>query len=205
MNQIDGQISLTDLFDLMSPQKKTMEPPILLREGQKVYKVIRGDVEECIVTGRSWVCFETNRGYTLKRLGGCWDVVWNDSIGVNLFTDLKEANEKTEKYLIENDCIRAGDIKAKEVFAYKYLYNDREIVSFYAVLEDDTVYYKYGGMYEHIGTMKEMAGFEKDMHNDRKRDGYEEIADYLPVFTNMYKCKNDTWLYAAARYQYFNC
>lgn len=205
MKQIDGQISLTDLFDLMPPQTKTMEPPILLHEGQKVYKVVRGDVEECIVTGRSWVCLETDRGYTLKQIGGCWDTAWNSSIGENLFTDPKEASEKAEHYLIENDHIRADDIKAKEVFAYKYLYNDREITRFYAVLEDDTVYYKYGSMYEHIGTMKEMSEFKKDMHNDRKRDGYEEIADYLPVFANMYKCRHNTWLYAAARYQYFNC
>lgn len=206
MKDIVGQISLVDFMDFLSPQTKPNEPQILLYEGQKVYKVFRGDVGECIVTGeKSWICGENNRGYRLKRIDGCWDVTWNDSIGLNVFTDLHEAHEKAENYIRDNDCIRAKDINAKEVVAYRYLYDSREITQFYAVLDDGTVYYRYGGMYEHIGSKKEIAKFENERNENRKRHlGYEEIKDYYPVFVNMYKCSNSDWLYATARYQYID-
>lgn len=205
MKDIVGQISLTDLFNFMSPQVKKEEPPILLHEGQKVYKVVRGDVEEHIVTGeKSWVCGENNRGYRLKRISGCWDVTWNRSIGVNVFTDLQEANVKAEKYIAENDCILAGNIKAKAVVAYRYLYDGREIIQYYAVLDDEAVYFHYASQYRHIGKKKEIIQFEKDREKNRKREEYEEIEDYQPVFANMYKCKNDSWIYAEAKYQYLD-
>ena len=74
MNQCDGQISLMDMMNFFT-QPDEKEPSVLLSEGQHVYKVIRGDVEEHIVTGETWTCGENNRGYRLKRISGCWDVV----------------------------------------------------------------------------------------------------------------------------------
>lgn len=205
MKDIVGQISLTDFIDFLSPKQKPNEPPMLLCEGQKVYKVIRGDVEECIATGETWAYCENGRGYRLKRMDGLWDATWNSSIGLNVFTDMQKAIEEAEKYIKDNDCIRAKDINAKDVVAYRYLYNEREITQFYAVLDDGTVYYKYGGMYEHIGRKKEIVKFENERNSNRKRHlGYEEIMDYHPAFVNMYKCGNSNWLYATARYQYIN-
>lgn len=204
MKDIAGQISLADLFELMSPQKKTDEPPTLLFEGQKVYKVIRGDVEEHIVTGETWECGEKNRGYRLKRVSGCWDVIWNTSIGLSVFTDLDEARKKAEQYFTENECIRAEDIKAKDVVAYRYVYNGMEITNFYAVLDNGMIYYNYGSMYEHIGDRKEIAKFEEEMRENQNCEGYQKIESYQPVFKNMYKCKHDNWKYAEARFQYIN-
>ena len=113
--------------------------------------------------------------------------------------------QEAEKYIKDNDCMRAKDINAKDVVAYRYLYNEREITQFYAVLDDGTVYYKYGGMYEHIGRSEEAARFEKERDSNKKRYlGYEELTDYRPAFRNMYKCVNSDWLYATARYQYIN-
>lgn len=203
MKDIEGQISLTDLFNFMSPQVKKEEPPILLHEGQRVYKVVRGDVEEHIVTGESWICGENERGYRLKRVAGCWDATWNRSVGVYVFTDLHEANAKAEQYISENDCILADNIIAKEVVAYKYFYDGREIISFYAILEDDTIYFHYGCIYEHIGKKEEISKFENKRNENLKQEGYEEIQDYHAVFHNMYRCKDNEWIYAAARYQYF--
>lgn len=200
MKDIAGQISLTDLLDFMSPQIKKTEAPIMLCEDQKVYKVIRGDVEECVVTGKTWTCGENNRGYRLKRISGCWDVVWNTSIGVSVFTDLSEANKKAEQYISQNECMRAEDIKAKKVVAYRYIYNEREIINFYAALENGDVYFHYGGMYEHIGKSKEIDKFEEDRNEHIKYDGYMDLDCYKPEFANMYKCKHDSWLYAEARY-----
>lgn len=204
MKDIAGQISITDYMNFLYSQPKPKEPQILLYEGQKVYKVIRGDVDEHIVTGETWVCGENNRGYRLKRISGCWDVVWNTSIGVSVFTDKSDANKKAEQYFAENECIRTEDIKAKEVVAYRYVYNGTEITNFYAVLNDGMIYYHYGSIYEHIGTRKEIAEFEKNMHECMEQNICEEIADYRPVFHNMYKCNGGSWKYAEARYQYIN-
>lgn len=55
------QLSFFDL-DLLE-----REPDVLLKEGQTVYKVIRGDVEELIYIGGTWLCNEgKERGYRLK-------------------------------------------------------------------------------------------------------------------------------------------
>lgn len=51
------------------------EPPHLLREGQTVYKVVRGDVETHIITGETWTCSEGNRGYRLKRMVICYSKI----------------------------------------------------------------------------------------------------------------------------------
>lgn len=205
MKDIEGQISLTDLFELISPQQKFDEPPILLHEGQRVYKVVRGDVEEHIVTGESWTCGEENRGYRLKRVGGCWDCTWNTQINNRVvFTDRIRADQEANKYLSENEHILAKDIRATNVVAYRYKYNDNEFVDFYAVLKNGDVYYHYGSMYEHIGDKKEIKSFEKKKHECMGRNVCEEIEDYQPVFHNMYKRKNEKWKYAAARYQYIN-
>ena len=59
-------------------------------------------------------------------------------------------------------------------------------------------------MYEHIGKAKEIKKFEEDRRNHIDSGGYKELNNYQPVFANMYKCKHDSWLYAAAQYESFN-
>lgn len=82
MVQCAGQMSLMDLY---APLIAANEPPILLTEGQTLYKVVRGDIEMDIVTGETWTCGEGNRGYRLKRIGGCWDCTWNVQINKVVF------------------------------------------------------------------------------------------------------------------------
>lgn len=201
---IEGQISLADLMDFYAPQQKTDEPPIMLQEGQKVYKVIRGDIEEHIVIGGTWKCGENNRGYRLESVSGRCDVIWNTSIGLNAFSDMEEARKKAEQYFEEHYCIRAESIKANETVAYRYLYNGKVVLQFYSVLEDGMTYYHYGSMYDHIGGRKEIKEFEKQMSERKNCEGYKILTGYQPVFSNMYKCNDREWKYAAARYQYIN-
>lgn len=78
MKQCEGQISLMDL--ITSTATKDV-PLILLAEGQTVYKVVRGDIETHIVTGKTWTCGGDNRGYDLDG-----DVTWNSQIGKIIFT-----------------------------------------------------------------------------------------------------------------------
>jgi hypothetical protein len=200
MIQCEGQLSL---MDLLSPIAADNEPPRLLREGQMVYKVVRGDVETHMVTGETWTCGEGNRGYRLKRIGGCWDSTWNLQINKTVFTDLEVAKRVAEQYLAENEHILAHDIRAIRVVAYRYKYNGRGITNFYAVLKDGNVYYRYGSMYEHIGKENEIKEFEKGRKKYIDFCGYKELKDYQPEYANMYKCsKKGTWLYAAARYEF---
>lgn len=200
MNQCDGQISLMDMMNFFT-QPDEKEPPVLLSEGQHVYKVVRGDIEEHIVTGETWTCGEGNRGYRLQRVGGCYDCTWNTQIDDSVvFTDRMRAEHDAEKYLSENEHIIGENIKAKKVVAYRYIYNEREIINFYAALENGDVYFHYGSMYEHIGKSKEIDKFEEDRNKHIESDGYMDLDCYKPEFANMYKCKHDSWIYAEARY-----
>lgn len=200
MIQCEGQLSL---MDLLSPIAADNEPPRLLREGQAVYKVVRGDIEIHIVTGKTWTCGEGNRGYRLKRIDGCWDSTWNTQINKVVFTDREFAESVATQYLAENEHILAQDIRATNVVAYQYEYNDRIITNFYSVLENGNVYYHYGSMFEHIGKENEIEKFEEDRREHIGSYGYIELKDYHPEYVNMYKCaKQGTWLYAAARYEF---
>ena len=196
--ECERQISLKDLMDLIAPVVVDNEPPILLSEGQTVYKVVRGDVEECIAEGRTWVCGEDNRGYDLDK-----GMAWNTQIDKVVFTDLEAAKRVAERYLAEHEHVLGKDIRATEVVAYRYMYNGLEIVNFYAVLENGDVYFRYGGMYEHIGKENEIKKFEMDRKKCVEFFGYAELKDFQPEYANMYKCaKRGAWLYAKAQYEF---
>ena len=200
MIQCEGQMSL---MDLLAPAVVNKEPPILLSEGQTVYKVVRGDVETHVVTGETWTCNESNRGDRLKRMDGCWDCTWNTQINKVVFEDRGYAESVATRYLAENEHILAQNICATNVVAYQYEYNDRKITNFYSVLENGNVYYNYGSMYEHIGKYDEIKKFEEDRMRHIDSYGYTELKEYHPKYANMYKCKkHGAWLYAKARYEF---
>lgn len=201
MKQCEGQMSLADLI---APGANNDEPPILLSEGQAVYKVVRGDVETHIVTDETWTCGEDNRGYRLKRIAGCWDCTWNTQIGKVIFADLRTARRVAEQYLAENEHVLARDIQTTEVIAYRYIYDSYEIINFYSVLKNGDVYFRYGSMYDHIGKKAEIKVFEKDRKKFIQYYGYAELKGYQPKYANMYKCsEHGAWLYATARYNFF--
>lgn len=68
------------------------EPEVLLNVSQHIYKVVRGDVDELIYTGETWLCDEgKERGYRLKHLKGCYDCTWNREIGSIVFYNREDA------------------------------------------------------------------------------------------------------------------
>lgn len=196
MIQCEGQMSL---MDLLAPVATDNEPPRLLSAGQTVYKVVRGDVEECIVGERTWACGEGNRGYDLDK-----GMAWNTQIGRSVFTEREPAERVAAQYLSEHEHILGKDIRAARVVAYRYMYFDREVINFYAVLENGDVYFHYGSMYQHIGKKAEIKKFEKDRSEHIESAWYEELSDFQPEYKTMYKCKRDKWLYAEAEYEYFS-
>lgn len=194
MIQCEGQMNL---MDLIVPETTPNEAPVMLREGQKVYKVVRGDVYEHTVGGRTWNCGNNNRGYDLD-----YDTTWNTQIGRYVFTDRESADKVAAQYLEENlQHILGKDIRTTEVVAYRVCPNERDVIQWYAVLENGDIYFHYGSKYEHIGKKKEIKQFEENRKYYIGSDGYTELQDYKPEFKNMYKCdKSDAWLYAEARY-----
>lgn len=196
MNQCEGQMSLMDLLD---PVATDNEPPRLLSAGQTVYKVVRGDVEECIVGERTWACGEDNRGYDLDK-----GVTWNTQIDDVVFTEREPAERMAKQYLLEHEHILGKDIRETRVVAYRYMYYDREVINFYAVLENGDVYFRYGSMYHHIGKEDEIKEFEKARIKYIESAGYEELSDFQPEYKTMYKRKHKSWLYAEAGFEYFS-
>lgn len=194
MIQCEGQMNL---MDLLAPETTSNETPVMLTEGQKVYKVVRGDVYEHTVGGRTWNCGNNNRGYDLD-----YDTTWNTQIGRYVFTDRESADKVAAQYLEENlQHILGKDIRTTEVVAYRGCPNERDVIQWYAVLENGDIYFHYGSKYEHIGKKKEIKQFEENRKYYIGTDGYTELQDYKPEFKNMYKCnKSDAWLYAEARY-----
>lgn len=196
MIQCEGQMSL---MDLLTPVATGNEPPRLLSAGQTVYKVVRGDVEECIVGERTWACGTDNRGYDLDK-----GVTWNTQIDEVVFTEREPAERVAEQYLLENEHILGKDIRATRVVAYRYKYYDREVINFYAVLGNGDVYFRYGSMYQHIGKKDEIKEFEKARSKHIESAEYEELSDFQPEYKTMYKRKHKSWLYAEAGFEYFS-
>ncbi len=196
MIQCEGQMSLMDLF---APVAIDNEPPRLLSAGQMVYKVVRGDVEECIVGERTWACCGDDRGYDLDK-----GMAWNTQINEVVFIERESAERMAAQYLLEHEHILGKDIRATRVVAYRYMYFNREVINFYAILENGDVYFHYGSMYQYIGKKAEIKKFEKDRNEHTESTGYEELNDFQPEYKNMYKCKSDKWLYAEAEYEYFS-
>jgi hypothetical protein len=196
--QISGQINLFDIF-----KEEPKESPVLLNPGQIVYLVVRGDIEPYKVSDRSWDIQGTNRGYDLFNIESNThsNVTWNVNINKDTFTDKDSAELKANEYIFNNDCILAKDMYIKELVAYKHGYLGKEIYNWYAVLENNMIYYHYGGKYDHIGSTDEIKTFEED---NSKVDS-TVVYDYIPHFKNMYKCDTDSnWLYADAHYQFFH-
>lgn len=198
----DGQMNL---FEWLHQQAMPLqeESPILLHPGDKVYLVVRGDIEEHTVLDRTWSLSGGNRGYALDDY-----TTWNDRIGITTFTSYEDAEKAANEYITTNatDVILAKDIKPVKVVAYSHAGYEDDVINYYAILEDGNIYYRYGSLYEHIGIDTEIKKFEKDMADTIKN--HKDITileDYKPIFKNMYKVdKKDNWLYAAARYQYYH-
>lgn len=189
----DGQISL---FDIPSP-----EEPQILAIGQDVYTVIRGDVREERVT--STFPLERDRGYHTDI-----SIVWNSSLGVDVFLTRAEAGTVATKYLKKHDVILPKDIHPVEVKAWHYIrdVDGRDMVAFYAILDGGRTYIKEFMTYEHIidfgSVEKARKTMSKNFCEDEFRFCYPEpIEGFIPDFKKMYKCRQDVkWDWAEAAY-----
>lgn len=199
----DGQTSIFDFLE-------NPEPPVLLKPGQRVYKVIKGDIQEYEVEDWTYTCGESDRGYGLifidpdhpDRNFHTYGRAWNSTLNIRIFQTLEEAEKKAAENLKHYDHILAADMKPKRVVAYKITRNSLTSVDFYAELDDYLIYFKYASTYDHIGTAKEIQEFERHLEKGIATNYQrEELTDYTPKFKNMYRCDHDRWLYASAGYR----
>ena len=70
---VDGQISIFDILSF-EDREESHVPQIMLKEGDVVYKVLKGDVCQYTVTEeKSWIFGTDNRGYRLVDKDGIYN------------------------------------------------------------------------------------------------------------------------------------
>ena len=216
--QIEGQMSLFDFIEVPlvaveAPKKH--HAPIIFHEGDIIYQVLGAEIIPYRVAAHTWEYDAENgvgRGYQLDTLDEhpSHNTVWNHS--TNFFKTLEEANKKAElmREIIGDDLLPKEQMNIVEVKAYTYIYSDfykdgtdRQVINFYALLDNGLIYVHSGSKYEHC--YKDIKKGVKEYEEDKERlleynKDITELSDYMPALQNMYKSSHDTWDWAEARY-----
>lgn len=201
---MDGQI---DMFSYLKSQEHSSEPPKLLKEGQTVFLVVKGDVEQYIVLDETWTCDNNNRGYRLQCPSrSTYNCTWNEEIGKSCFMELDAARNVAEAYLSGKDVIRAETINPIKTVAYSYIRecDGRKMIAFYSELDNGMLYTKEFITFHHmVGKSKiEQAIKRFEEQQEFKHCDIKQI-DYVPVFKNMYRIRQECdWDYAEAGHSY---
>lgn len=201
-----GQINM---FDFMKSQEPATVPPKLLKAGQEVFLVVKGDVEPYIVLDETWLYGENNdeRRYRLQRPnGGTYNSTGNKNIGISCFQDYESAQKVAEAYLCANDVIRAEDIKPIKTVAYRYIRkcDNREMTAFYSELNNGMLYIREFVTFHHIVTAdKKQKAIKRFMEQqDFKYEDVKQI-EYEPTYKNMYRIRQQyDWDYSEAGHSY---
>lgn len=204
MKDIEGQMNL---FDILPNGQDTNEPPALLRAGQDVFMVVKGDVTKYMVLDETWICGEnySERGYRLQADSGIYNATWNKSIGVDCFTDYESARKTAEAYLIGKDVIMAESITPIETVAYSYIRgcDKRKMIAFYSELDSGMVYIKEFMTYNHmVAAEKKKKAIKQFMEQTEFKYCDVEQIEYEPHFKNMYRVREqkNLWMYGEAGY-----
>ena len=115
-----------------------------LYAGQRIYKVVRGDVIECTVQNEKWLSDECC-GYVYRvqsEMGA--DIIKDSDIEDCGFLDRESAEQLAEKYLLSHDVIRASEMKPIRTVAYSYIPQTTgdKMIAFYSELDTGMVYVK---------------------------------------------------------------
>lgn len=199
---------------------KEIEPPILLHEGQMVYQILRCEIIPYKVGTSTWVYNTCNdgkkRNYDLLTLDEhpTHSICGNDSINNGTYLNLEDAKRWQAKMIeiFGDELLPAENMKIEKVVAYSYIHSDfykngtdKEVINFYAILDNGMIYLHTGSKYEHCYNNVEVGieEFEKDKAELLKHHkDITDLSEYEPVLQNMYKSGHDTWDWSEARYCY---
>ena len=175
-----------------------------LYAGQRIYKVIRGDVIECTVQNEKWLSDDCGSYVYRVRSEMGADIIKDSDIEDCGFLDWESAEQLAEKYLLSHDVIRASEMKPIRTVAYSYIAQNTgdKMLAFYSELDNGMVYVK--GFYT-------LAHLQLPDHKDeaikkfeeQQKIGYQKPIKYNPEFKNMYRIKQKyDWDYAEAEHCY---
>lgn len=231
---IDGQMNMFDILNTLCAAKPDVEdvdvidnvdsvdkadkvdrvevedgPPILLKPGDVIYHVEKGDMIPYVVDSElTWVSHRDGRDIRCYRLfnelNGCYGVTNNELLGESDFRDLEDAKEKAQAFIDAHQVIRAEDIYPISIEAYQYVrkFDQRTMTAFWCELPGGKAYVREFHTYAHIisSTKNTHKAFMDDVS---KVENLTEVADYEPKFKNMYRCNGQTdWLYAESGYTF---
>lgn len=194
------------LFDFIKKEKTDV--PILFHMGDTLYLVRKADVECCMVCEKnSWLIHnDSSRGYRILFKNGCYGVITNESLGVEVFSKKEDALKKAKENASTLDMISADKIQLHVLENYEYYRDssDYKMRSYMADMGNGFLYIKDFMTYIHVvkDTPKARKEYQKRI---AEKAEYIHIMDSSEVIqpVNMYKCKNDgEWVYAEARYMH---
>ena len=197
-----------NLFDwIVGVEDQVMDEidlPILLHEGDIIWKVDMADVTKYTVTSeKSWTVGDSFRGYRIQNDNGTYNVASNDSIGISFFFSEEEAKFHAERWAKKYEMIWAKEIRFSNIEAYSFVRecDDYKMVAFQAEIGNGLLYEKNFYTYAHIvkDTPKNRKAFLKDIREKYTNSVRVENIDISAK--NMYRCQSDSgWEYAESGY-----
>ncbi len=199
--EIAGQLNIFDLVrEQQEPEYKTE-----LTAGQRIWRVVKGDIEECRVHNeKPWKLTDGGYGYRLQ-IGSGWGVTTSSELGAVAFLNKEAADKVAHDFLITHEVILSENIIPKETVAYQYVRecDNRIMTAFYSMLEDGKVYIKEFMTYAHMmlpqHSKKAIKAFEKQKEFDYC--DVVKVSNPEIVLKNMYLVRDSSdWDYAESRY-----
>lgn len=203
MEQLQGQI---DIFQYLSSIEEKIEKKPVFKVGQKLYKVILGNITEYIIKSFYDIHDGEDFGMTLETENGNKNCGYGYEIDQSLFKSYEKAQIAAAKNLKGMDVVFAEDmnITSQKVFYYIRKCDGRKMYVYYAILDNGFVYTKDHYTYDHLMQRTEKEAFknlEKQMASV-STEWIEEFALPYPL-KNMYRCEEGgKWLYTEAECSY---
>lgn len=178
----------------------------MLNPGQVVYETCKGEVKEHTVLDEKWYIEHLETYGNRTKVDGHYGIVFNSEIDVKVFSERKQAEELSEKYLQSHDVIRSEDMHPIKIVAYSFYDEllERNSIAFYSELDNGMLYVKGFKTYEHLVLEKhKKKAIKQFMEQQEFYYNNQQLTKYNPKFKNMYRIhmKYD-WDYAEAGHSY---
>lgn len=212
----DGQLSIFDILteqDNIDESLVKTEKPLLLKIGQPVYRVVRGEILAYQFKGKYWTLERDGKMvtyYQIEDAKGFYNSFAEYLLGDSYFTDVDDALKKaiaySEAYFDDILVIEPNDIIKTAAFSYIRKCDGRKIIAFISELKNGLLYMKDFYTHYHIKDMKFDKALKQLTSSFRLTDVEEtsmvrEIDGFVPEIKTMYRCEEGKdWLFAEAGY-----